>query len=163
MPNAWLSVSATTRNPRPGEIDGSNYLFVSTEQFEDWIATDGLLEWACVHAHYYGTPRAPVQKQLDADNNVFLEIDTQGAFQVMESVSDAVSIFIDAPSMNELQRRLVGRGTESEDQLQRRLATAKHEIAEKMRYNYQLVNDDVESAADQLYRIIKAEEQKCQS
>jgi len=141
-------------------VEGVSYLFVSKEQFEDWIGDDGLLEWAQVHAHYYGTPREPVQERLDAGSSVFLEIDVQGAFQVMESMPDAVSIFIEPPSLAELRRRLVGRGTESDDQLERRLTTAEHEIAQKMRYNCQLVNDDVDRATEELLRTVEAEEQR---
>ena len=155
-----MSVSATTRSPRAGEQDAVSYFFVSTQQFEDWIAGDGLLEWAAVHTEYYGTPRQPVQEQLDAGNSVFLEIDTQGAFQVMAAKPDAVSIFIDAPSMDVLCQRLTDRGTESDEQIKRRLQTAEHEIAQQMRYNYQIVNDDLDSAVTELLRIIDAEEQK---
>jgi len=157
--NAWLSVSATTRSPRPNEIEGVHYRFVTTQQFEEWITDDGLLEWAKVHAgKYYGTPRLPVQEQLNAGNSVFLEIDTQGAFQIIESMPEAVSIFILPPSIEVLKQRLTDRGTETADQIAGRIALAEHEIAQQMRYNYQLVNDSLDDAAEELGRIVNAEE-----
>jgi guanylate kinase len=159
-PNAWFSVSATTRKPRPLEIEGVHYRFVSPQQFEEWIKTDGLLEWAKVHAgQYYGTPRDPVQEQLKRGNSVFLDIDTQGAFQVMESMPEAVSIFIEPPSIEELVKRLSNRGTESTEQIEGRIAIAEHEIKQRMRYNYQLVNDRLDDASEELCRIVEAEEQ----
>jgi len=158
-PNAWLSVSATTRSPRPAEVEGVHYHFVSSQQFEEWIENDGLLEWAKVHAgKYYGTPLQPVQQQLDLGNSVFLEIDTQGAFQVMKAVPEAVSIFISPPSIEVLEQRLTERGTESAEQIAGRIALAEHEIAQQMRYNYQLVNDDLDDATKELCRIVSAEE-----
>jgi guanylate kinase len=157
--DAWFSVSATTRKPRPGETDGVHYFFVSHEQFEDWIATNGLLEWAQVHGgEYYGTPRGPAQKRLEQGISVFLDIDTQGAFQVMEALPEAVSIFIEPPSLEDLQIRLEGRGTESAEQIEGRIALAEHEIEQKVRYNYQLVNDDLDLATEELFCIIAREE-----
>jgi len=157
--DAWFSVSATTRKPRPAEVEGVHYRFVSPQQFEDWIAHDGLLEWAQVHGgQYYGTPRQPVQEQLDKGNSVFLDIDTQGAFQVMNSMPEAVSIFIEPPSIEELVKRLTNRGTESPEQIEGRIAIAEHEIAQKMRYNYQLVNDSLDDATTELRRIIEEEQ-----
>ena len=160
-PLSWFSVSATTRKPRPNEEEGVHYRFVSPAQFEQWIEEDGLLEWAKVHAgEYYGTPRAPVQEQLDKGNSVFLDIDTQGAFQVMESMPEAVSIFIEPPSIEELVKRLTLRGTESPKQIEGRIAIAEHEIEQRMRYNYQLVNDNLDEAVAELCRIVEAEEQQ---
>jgi len=158
-PHAWLSISATTRQPRPNEIDGVHYRFVTTRQFEDWIDNDGLLEWAKVHAgKYYGTPREPAEQHLQQGDSVFLEIDTQGAFQVMDLMPDAVSIFIEPPSIQQLENRLKGRGTETSEQIAGRIDIAEHEIAQKMRYNYQLVNDQLDEATDQLRHIIDTEE-----
>jgi len=153
-------VSATTRPARPGELEGKDYLFVSEAQFEDWLANDGLLEWARVHKQYYGTPRAAVEQRLREGISVFLDIDTQGAFQVMETMPEAISIFIEPPTMEDLERRLRGRGTECGEQLRTRLAAADHEMARKMRYTYRLVNDDVAVATDELRRIIDSEEAK---
>jgi len=161
-PEAWLSLSATTRAPRGSEVDGVDYHFVSVKQFEDWIdAGDGLLEWARVHAgKYYGTPRAPVQEHLDAGRSVFLEIDTQGAFQVLELMPEAIAIFIEPPSIDTLRQRLSARGTETPEQIDGRIALAEHEIAQKMRYNYQIVNDDLDVATAELAAIIQAEESR---
>lgn len=152
-------MSATTRKPRPKEADGVHYRFVTREQFENWIAAGGLLEWAQVHGgEYYGTPREPVQDQLNQGNSVFLDIDTQGALQVMDAMPEAVSIFVEPPTIGELEKRLKGRGTESPEQIEGRIAIAEHEIKQKMRYNYQLVNDDLDVATEELCRIITAEE-----
>jgi len=153
-------VSATTRPPRPDEVEGQSYFFVSRERFEEWLATDGLLEWARVYDSYYGTPREPVERALAQGRSVLLDIDTQGAFQVMDALPQAVSIFIEPPSDEELERRLRERGTESEEQLRLRLAAAGHEMAHRMRYTYRLVNDDVQRAESELLRIIAAEEQE---
>jgi len=162
-PDAWLSISATTRAPRPAEKDGVHYLFVSPEQFEAWIDDGGLLEWAKVHAgKYYGTPREPVQKQLGAGNSVFLEIDTQGAFQVMEAMPEAVSIFIEPPSLEALEQRLVNRGTETAEQIEGRMEIAQGEMAQGLRYNYQIVNDNLNDAVAELFRIVNAEENSTQ-
>lgn len=152
-------MSATTRSPRPAEVEGVHYRFISRKQFEDWIAAGELLEWAQVHGgEYYGTPREPVQAQLNQGSSVFLDIDTQGAFQVMDAMPEAVSIFVEPPSVDELVKRLTKRGTESTEQIEGRIALAQHEIEQKMRYNYQLVNDDLDMAAEELCRIITAEE-----
>jgi len=132
---------------------------VSPQQFEEWIENDGLLEWAKVHAgKYYGTPRQPVQEQLALGNSVFLEIDTQGALQIVETMPEAISIFIAPPSIEVLKQRLESRGTENAEQIAGRIALAEHEIAQQMRYNYQLVNDSLDDATNELCRIVNAEE-----
>ena len=158
--NAWLSVSATTRAPRPSEVCGVHYRFVSVDQFEQWIEDNGLLEWAKVHAgQYYGTPLAPVAEHLKAGTSVFLEIDTQGALQVIDKMPEAISIFIEPPSIDTLRMRLEGRATENSEQITGRIARAEHEIAQKMRYTYQLVNDDLDVATQNLRDIVDKEEQ----
>ena len=122
-PEIYMSVSATTRAPRPGEVDGQHYHFVSAEEFDRLIATDGLLEWATVHGvNRYGTPRAAVEARLAAGESVLLEIDLQGARQVRARMPEAFLVFLAPPSWDELVRRLVGRGTESEAERERRLA-----------------------------------------
>ncbi|MCC6109530.1 MAG: guanylate kinase, partial [Denitrobacterium sp.] len=115
VPDAWVSVSATTRPPREGEVDGTSYFFMTDDQFDDLVARGGFLEWAHVHAHKYGTPLASVKEHIDAGDQVILEIDVQGAFQVREKLPEAHLVFIDVPSEKELLARLRGRGTESED------------------------------------------------
>lgn len=158
-PNAWLSVSATTRPPRPNEVDGVHYRFVTPETFEQWIEDRGLLEWAKVHAgQYYGTPREPVEAHLKKGDSVFLEIDTQGALQVIDTVPEAVSIFIEPPSIEELTKRLTTRGTETAEQIAARMKVAQHEMTQRLRYNYQLVNDNLDDAVAELARIVSEEE-----
>ena len=152
-----LSVSMTTRDPRPGEVDGMHYHFVTKEQFEATIAEDGLLEYAAYNGNYYGTPIAPVQKLLDEGKNVLLEIEVQGAEKVMDKRPDVVSIFITTPSKFELERRLRGRGTETEEVILKRLEAAKYEISRAFRYQYVVLNDEIEAATDRISTIIAAE------
>jgi guanylate kinase len=148
----WLSISATTRPPRRGERDGEQYFFLSNEEFDDLIAVDGLLEWATVHGERYGTIRAEVERRLDEGLDVILEIDPQGAFQVQSKLPQAVLVFIAPPSMEILEQRLRERGTESEAFLQCRLSNAVGEMACRDRYQVVIVNDDLETAAEELYR-----------
>jgi guanylate kinase len=155
-PDLWFSVSATTRKPRPGEREGREYFFVSRAQFETWIADDALLEWAQVYDEYYGTPRDPIARRRARGCSVVLDIDTQGAFQVMQRVPDAISIFIEPPSLAELAQRLKKRGTEDEQQLQLRLEAAEHEMRRKVRYTYTLVNENIARSAEALLGIINA-------
>lgn len=158
--HAWLSVSATTRSPRPSEVDGVDYAFVTTDQFESWINDGGLLEWAKVHAgKYYGTPKQPVLDRLAAGDSVFLEIDTQGALQLMDSMPEAISIFIEPPSIEVLRQRLKNRGTENQEQIDGRISVAQREIEQKLRYNYRIINDNLDVATQILGDIIDAEEQ----
>ena len=152
-----LSVSMTTRAPRPGEIDGYHYHFVTREVFEQTIAEDGFLEYAEYNGNYYGTPEAPIRRLLAEGKNVMLEIEVQGAEKVMDHRSDVVSIFITTPSFEELERRLRGRATEPEGVIVKRLKTAKQELARAFRYQYIVLNDEVEAATQRISTIIDAE------
>ena len=152
--DAWVSVSATTRAPRPNEIEGVHYFFVSDEEFDRLVAQDGLLEWANVHGCRYGTPRATVEEHMAAGDQVILEIDVQGGFQVRASMPEARLIFIEPPSLEVLEQRLRGRGTESEDVIEKRMNTALLELSQKMEYDIRLVNDDLDVAAAELISYI---------
>lgn len=150
-PDVWVSVSATTRAPRPGEIDGVHYHFVEPARFDEMVAAGQLLEWAVVHGvHRYGTPRGPVEEALRLGRAALLEIDLQGARQVRQAMPEALFVFLAPPSFDELVRRLVGRGTESEEERQRRLTTARTEMAAEAEFDVTIVNDDVRRAADEL-------------
>jgi len=154
-PDLWVSVSATTRKPRPQEVDGRDYLFVSDAQFDDLVASEGLLEWATVHGkHRYGTPKAPVEAAVAAGRHVILEIDLQGARQVRQTWPDARFVFLAPPSWDELVNRLVGRGTEGPEERERRLSTARVELAAEQEFDHVIVNDDVQRAADELVTLI---------
>jgi guanylate kinase len=163
-PEIWISVSATTRAARPGEVDGVHYHFVSDEEFDRLIATDGLLEWATVHkAARYGTPRAAVEAQLAAGRPALLEIDLQGARQVRESMPEAVLVFLAPPSFAELERRLVGRGTEGPEERERRLATARVELAAESEFDVTIVNTDVDTACQELVDLFSSGTSRSQS
>jgi guanylate kinase len=150
-PEVWISVSATTRPPRPGEVNGVHYWFVSEEEFDRMVADNELLEWAVVHgAARYGTPRQPVDLALASGQAAMLEIDLQGARQVRESMPEALFVFLEPPSWEELVRRLVGRGTEDEAERERRLATAREELAAKAEFDASIVNREVHAAAEEL-------------
>ena len=150
-PQVWLSVSATTRPPRPGEEHGTHYIFVNDAEFDRMVAANELLEWAVVHGRYrYGTPRRPVQQVLAAGRPALLEIDLQGARQVRERMPEAFFVFLAPPSWDELVRRLVGRGTEDAAERERRLATAREELAAESEFYLTIVKHDVHQAADQL-------------
>lgn len=152
-PEVWLSVSATTRRPRPNEVDGIHYLFLSDDEFDQLIDSDGLLEYAVVHgAARYGTPKQPVMERLEQGIPVLLEIDLQGARQVREAMPDARFVFLAPPSWDELVDRLVGRGTEDEEERTRRLETAKVELAAEDEFDLTIVNDTVQRATDELMR-----------
>jgi guanylate kinase len=154
-PQVWLSVSATTRLPRPGEVHGVHYLFVSPEEFDRMVAAGEMLEWAVVHGrNRYGTPRGPVEEHLAAGVPTLLEIDLQGARQVRDSMPGALFVFLAPPSFDELVRRLVGRGTEDAEERDRRLATARVELAAEPEFDVTIVNDDVTRATDELARIM---------
>ena len=151
FPAVHMSVSATTRDPRPGEVEGVNYFFVTPTEFDRLIASDELLEWAVVHGtHRYGTPRGPIDLALAQGNSVLLEIDIQGARQVKEHMPEARTVFLSPPSWDELARRLEGRGTEDLDERLRRLETAREELAARHEFDVRVINDDVNTAAQQV-------------
>ncbi|MDQ1666261.1 MAG: guanylate kinase [Actinomycetota bacterium] len=149
-PDIWLSVSATTRFPRPGEIDGVHYHFVGAEKFDQLVADGGLLEWAEFAGHRYGTPRAPVEERLSAGVPVLLEIELQGARQIRASMPEATLVFLAPPSWDELVRRLTGRGTEDAELIAQRLATAREELAAEKEFDLTLVNTSVQEVVDRL-------------
>lgn len=157
-PNLRFSVSATTREIRPGEVDGVSYYFVSREQFMDMIARDELLEHAEYVGNCYGTPAKPIDEALDFGYDILLDIEVQGALQVKAKRPEAVSVFILAPSFDELERRLVSRGDTAPDKIQKRLETARKEYAVAPQYDYLVVSETgkVEEAADEILSIIKA-------
>lgn len=156
-PQVWLSVSATTRPARPGEVDGVHYFFVSPAQFDRMVTDGELLEWAVVHGvNRYGTPRHAVEQRLAAGVPVLLEIDLQGARQVRDTMPEARFVFLAPPSWEELVQRLVGRGTEGEEERERRLATARVELAAEAEFDHVIVNDDVQRAADELASLMLA-------
>lgn len=152
-PEVWLSVSATTRDPRPGETDGVEYHFVTHEEFARLREDGELLEWAEVFGmNFYGTPRGPVEEHLHQGHPVLLEVDLDGARQVRRTAPEALQVFILPPSFEELERRLAGRGTEDEASQRRRLATARVELAASQEFDEVIVNDDVVSAVTRLER-----------
>jgi guanylate kinase len=153
-PEVWLSVSATTRFPRPGEVDGVHYRFVSQEQFDELVTSGGLLEWAEFAGNRYGTPREPVLERLAAGHPVLLEIDLQGARQVRASMPEATLVFLAPPSWDELVRRLTGRGTESPDVVEQRLTTARDELAAEGEFDLTLVNTSVEDVVARLLTLL---------
>lgn len=159
-PTMTFSVSYATRSPRPGEVDGRDYYFVDEEKFQRMVAEDGFLEYAAVHGHHYGTPRQPVMEALANGQNVMLDIDPQGALQVMERMPGCVSVFILPPSFAELRRRLEGRHTEQREEIERRLHNARGEVAQMNRYKYLLINDDMDAAYETLKDIVSAEKQR---
>ncbi|KAA6223058.1 guanylate kinase [Streptomyces griseoflavus] len=154
-PEVWLSVSATTRKPRPGERHGVQYFFVDDEEFDKLVANGELLEWAEFAGNRYGTPRKAVQDRLEAGEPVLLEIDLQGARQVRESMKEAQLVFLAPPSWDELVRRLTGRGTEAPEVIERRLAAAKVELAAEPEFDETLVNTSVEDVSRELLALMK--------
>ena len=156
-PTLVFSVSATTRAPRPGEIDGVHYHFVTNERYDELVAENAFVEYANVHGNRYGTLRSEVYERLERGENVVLDIDVQGALNVIASEMEKVSIFILPPSMQELRARLTGRGTETEEAVERRLHNAVWEISQKDKYQYKVINDDLESCLHTLQAIIEAE------
>jgi guanylate kinase len=154
-PEVWISVSATTRRPRPGEEDGVHYWFVADEEFDRMVADGELLEWALVHqSARYGTPRRPVERALAEGRPAMLEIDLQGARQVRETMPEALFVFLKPPSWEELVRRLVGRGTESAEERALRLDTARLELAAEAEFDVTIVNHEVHAAADELVALM---------
>ncbi len=153
-----LSISMTTRKPREGEVDGVHYYFTDREEFEKMQSLGAFLESAEYNGNYYGTPESNVRSWLDEGKNVILEIEVQGAEKVMDYRSDLLSIFITVPSMEELYRRLKGRGTETEETIEQRMAVAKKELQRAFRYDYVVVNDEVDKAVERINTIIDAEQ-----
>ena len=154
-----FSTSVTSRKPRPGEVDGREYFFIDAARFEQMVQNDELLEHAVYVGNYYGTPRKFVEDKLAAGESVFLDIEVQGARQVKEKMPDAIMIFLIPPSLGELKNRLESRGTETEETIKGRLARAREEYAEADFYDYIVINDDIDSAANELLSILTAE--KC--
>ena len=157
--NIYISVSATTRSPRAGEVDGVNYYFLTKDEFKDKVESNGFIEYANVHGNYYGTPKLNVEKMLNEGKNVILEIDIQGALQVKDNFEEGVFIFILPPSMEELKRRIIKRGSETEESLMTRFKNAYKEINYVSKYNYAVVNDTLDLAVSKVEAIINAE--KC--
>lgn len=152
-----FSTSVTTRSPRPGEVDGKDYFFIDPQRFQEMVERDELLEHAQYVAHSYGTPRAFVEQKLNEGLNVILDIEVQGARQVREKMQDAVLIFIIPPSLEELRRRLVNRGTDAADVIEARLQRAAEELKEADLYDYLIINDDLDTAAREFTSILTAE------
>ncbi len=156
-PEVWISVSATTRPPRPGEVEGVHYRFVDDAGFDQMVTDGALLEWAVVHGTArYGTPRAPVEKALAAGRPALLEIDLQGARQVRDTMPAALFVFLRPPSWEELVRRLEGRGTETAEQRERRLQTARAELAAESEFDATVINHDVGTAVEELVSLLRA-------
>ena len=155
--NYALSVSATTRDPRPGEVEGVSYFFVSDERFKEMIDNDELLEYACYVGHFYGTPRKYVQDNLDAGLDVILEIEIQGAMKIKEKFPDSILVFVTPPDAATLRNRLVGRGTETVDVIEQRLSRAAAEAEGVENYDYIVINDVLEDCVENLDRIVKSE------
>jgi guanylate kinase len=155
-PGLWFSVSATTREPRPGEVDGRDYFFVDRAEFERLRASGGLLEWFEVYGQLKGTPRRAVEEHLESGDDVLLEIDVQGALAVRDAMPEALLVFVKAPSRDEQRRRLLARGTDTADQVERRLDAAAAEEALAGRFDAVVVNDDVERATAEVAAILAA-------
>jgi guanylate kinase len=151
------SISATTRQPRAGEVEGKNYYFMDKADFEKKIAEGGFLEYANVYGNYYGTPLAKIEERLAAGEDILLEIDTQGALNVMKKCPDGLFIFLVPPSLAELERRIRGRGSETEESLQKRMGSACKEIEDGRKYSYVVVNDTVKHAVQRIMAIRAAE------
>lgn len=158
--NYALSVSATTRAPRPGEEEGREYFFKTIEEFEKMIAKDELIEYARYVDNYYGTPRAYVEEQLAAGKDVILEIEIQGALKIKKKFQDALLLFVTPPTAGELRRRLVGRGTETMDVIEYRMSRAKEEAEGMDRYDYLIVNDDLDECVREMHEIIQGEHKR---
>lgn len=155
-----LSISATTRSPREGEVDGREYFFISTEEFEKMIAKDGLIEYARYVENYYGTPRGYVEEKLGQGKDVILEIEIQGALKVKKAFPDTLLLFVTPPSASELKSRLVGRGTETMDVIRSRMDRACEEAQGMENYDYLIVNDDLDTCVEEMHSIIRAEHRK---
>ena len=152
----WLSISATTRNPRIGEKDGENYYFISDEKFKDMIDKKEFLEWAQFAGNYYGTPLSTVNEKIEKGFIVLLEIEVEGAKQIKEKFPEALSIFLLPPSKAELEKRIRNRGTEKEEAIDRRLSRANYEIASSDQFDFVLTNHDVDETVKEVFKIIKS-------
>ena len=160
LPEVAYSISATTRKPRPGEIDGKEYYFLSVDEFKAWIAEEKFLEYAEVYGNFYGTPLNKIEERLNRGEDILLEIDVQGALNVKRKCPDGVYIFLLPPSLEELKNRIEGRGTENPESLARRLKNAVAEIKIGLEYDYAVVNDTIDNAAEQIKAILTAERLK---
>ena len=156
VPRLAYSVSATTRDPRPGEVGGRDYVFLTREEFERWIEEDRFLEWAEYSDNLYGTPEQKVEEFLDDGRSVILEIELRGARQVRRKRPDAAMVFVRAPSLDETRRRLTGRATETEEAMETRLATAVEEVAARDEFDYEVVNGDRERARKDMIEIMES-------
>lgn len=156
-PEIKLSVSATTRNPRPGEINGTHYFFLTKEDFKNRIELGEFLEWAEFSGNLYGTNKNFVEKMLEDGQNIILEIEVQGALQVKNKLKDVILIFIEPPSFEELKERLIKRCTETEEEIQKRLAIVKKELEQKHEFNYVMINDNLDTSLQNLETIILRE------
>jgi guanylate kinase len=161
VPNLSYSVSFTTRAPRPGEVDGREYFFVSRNVFDEMVGAGEFLEWACVHGNYYGTAKRQVVQETAAGIDIVLEVDVQGAASVRQLLLDSVSIFILPPSYEVLRERLIARGTDTPEELAVRLRNAPEELRQYSAFDYVIINDEVDRAAAQLASIIYAERARC--
>ena len=155
--NLYISVSATTRSPREEEVHGVNYYFLTKEEFKKKVDNNEFLEWAEVHGNYYGTPKFNVEEMINEGKNIILEIDVQGALNVKKNCEDGVFIFILPPTMEELKRRIIARGSETPESLIKRFKTAYEEINYISKYNYAVINDDLEEAVQKVQNILYAE------
>ena len=159
--NYALSISATTRNPRPGEEEGKAYFFKTTEEFEKMIAKDDLIEYAMYVGNYYGTPKAYVEEQLRAGRNVILEIEIQGALKVKEKFPNTLLLFVTPPSAEELRKRLEGRGTETQEVIDGRMKRAIEEAEYMDQYDYLVVNDELDVCVEEMHHLIQGEHERC--
>ena len=159
--NYALSISATTRNPRPGEEDGKAYFFKTTEEFEKMIAKDDLIEYAMYVGNYYGTPKAYVEEQLRAGKDVILEIEIQGALKVKEKFPNTLLLFVTPPSAEELRKRLEGRGTETQEVIDGRMKRAIEEAEYMDQYDYLVVNDELDVCVEEMHHLIQGEHERC--
>jgi guanylate kinase len=157
FPDMLYSVSCTTRPPRLGETDGMSYFFLNKAQFKEMIEKDKFLEWKTVHGNFYGTPSLPVQQALTAGRRMVLDIDVQGALEVFSKVDEAVGIFVTAPDLGALQERLRSRSTESDESIRIRMKNAVAEMAYRNRFKYQVVNDELDRAIQELAAVIRRE------
>lgn len=159
--NYALSISATTRNPRPGEEEGKAYFFKTTEEFEKMIAKDDLIEYAMYVGNYYGTPKANVEEQLRAGKDVILEIEIQGALKVKEKFPNTLLLFVTPPSAEELRKRLEGRGTETQEVIDGRMKRAIEEAEYMDQYDYLVVNDELDVCVEEMHHLIQGEHERC--